>query len=283
MPQVSNAPSDFPGATSDQPKVEAERASDTAEQQDALGMASNPESLPTMRATTTTTKTTIIVPAAELLPVAESAPLVLKKAAVPAAAAQLSQSPLLRKIRDGAPPFDAATPTCDIAAYPMPSIESGLPWVHDAFAVDAVLTKKRKNNNLPSKIRRFCICKVWQQGMQRKPICGVCVLKHILATMREGHRGRVFPEVQVKDIKIMKDIAIKIHLGAITWHGLRRGRTDDICNGLDNPFNPSASIEDIAESLGHKLGRASFFSYIKKDSASKQHFGRHLAAQSDSD
>ena len=147
MPQVSNAPSDFPGATSDQPKVEAERASDTAEQQDALGMASNPESLPTMRATTTTTKTTIIVPAAELLPVAESAPLVLKKAAVPAAAAQLSQSPLLRKIRDGAPPFDAATPTCDIAAYPMPSIESGLPWVHDAFAVDAVLTKKRKNNN----------------------------------------------------------------------------------------------------------------------------------------
>ena len=178
MPQVSNAPSDFPGATSDQPKVEAERASDTAEQQDALGMASNPESLPTMRATTTTTKTTIIVPAAELLPVAESAPLVLKKAAVPAAAAQLSQSPLLRKIRDGAPPFDAATPTCDIAAYPMPSIESGLPWVHDAFAVDAVLTKKRKNNNLPSKIRRFCICKVWQQGMQRKPICGVCVLKH---------------------------------------------------------------------------------------------------------
>ena len=147
----------------------------------------------------------------------------------------------------------------------------------------SISLKKRKNNNLPSKIRRFCICKVWQQGMQRKPICGVCVLKHILATMREGHRGRVFPEVQVKVIKIMKDIAIKIHLGAITWHGLRRGRTDDICNGLDNPSNPSASIEDIAESLGHKLGRASFFSYIKKDSASKQHFGRHLAAQSDSD
>ena len=88
MLQVSNAPSDFPGATSDQPKVEAERASDTAEQQDALGMASNPESLPTMRATTTTTKTTIIVPAAELLPVAESAPLVLKKAAAPAAATE---------------------------------------------------------------------------------------------------------------------------------------------------------------------------------------------------
>ena len=143
----------------------------------------------------------------------------------------------------------------------------------------SIRLKKRKNNNLPSKVRRYCICKVWQ----RKPICGVCILKHILATRAKGHRGRVFPDVQIRDIRILKDIAVKAHLGTVTWHGLRRGRTDDIVNGLDNPSNPSASIEDVAESLGHKLGRASFFSYIKKDSASKQHFGRHLAAQSDSD
>ena len=142
----------------------------------------------------------------------------------------------------------------------------------------SIRLKKRKNNGLPSKIKRFCICKVWR----RKPICGVCVLKHILAT-RPGHQGRIFPDVGLKDIKIMKDIAIKLHLGSITWHGLRRGRTDDIVNGLDNPSNPSASIEDVAESLGHRLGRASFLSYIKKDSASKQHLGRHLAAESDSD
>ena len=143
----------------------------------------------------------------------------------------------------------------------------------------SIRLRKRKNNHLPSKIKRFCICKVWR----RKPICGVCVLKHILATRARGYRGRIFPDVRLKDIQIMKDIGIKLHLGSITWHGFRRGRTDDIVNGMDNPSNPSASIEDVAESLGHRLGRASFFSYIKKDSASKQHLGRHLAAESDSD
>ena len=33
---------------------------------------------------------------------------------------------------------------CSIKEFPMPSIESGLPWVHDAFIIDAVISKQRE-------------------------------------------------------------------------------------------------------------------------------------------
>ena len=113
--------------------------------------------------------------------------------------------------------------------------------------------RRRKNKALPSSITRFCICHVWAPRL----VCGVCVLRKIVPDHRPG---RLFPEIKNTDINVLKTIASSKDLGRVTWHGFRRGRTEDVVAGLDTKANPAASLVEIAEALGHNLRRASFFS-----------------------
>jgi len=151
-------------------------------------------------------------------------------------------------------------------------------YVDDDSAV-VIRLRGRKNTALPSTIRRYCICGVWGSSA----VCGVCVLKEFILTHPENFQGRIFPDVKESDIKILKQIGAQKDLGHITWHGLRRGRTDDVVNGKDTSLNPSASIQDIADSLGHHLGRASFFSYIKTSSSHRRHLVKGMAEDTESE
>ena len=138
-------------------------------------------------------------------------------------------------------------------------------YVDDDSSV-VIRLRSRKNTPLPSIVRRYCICVVWGSSA----VCGVCVLKEFIIKHPPDFQGRIFPLVKENDIKLLKRIGAQKDLGHITWHGLRRGRTDDVVNSKDSSRNPSASIQDIADSLGHHLGRASFFSYIKTSSSHRR-------------
>lgn len=156
------------------------------------------------------------------------------------------------------------------------------PWHSQVMINDngsvTIKLKKRKNKPLPSKVTRSCICSVWPD----LAVCGVCALKTVLNS-RFAPRGRLFPKVQTSDIQILKKISDRHELGHITWHGFRRGRTDDIVAGLDVRSNPAASIIEIAESLGHNLARASFFHYLHKDTADRRRSARRLCEDTDSE
>ena len=136
--------------------------------------------------------------------------------------------------------------------------------------------RKRKNKPLPSSIVRFCICSVWRP----KVVCGVCALR--LALSQQTSVGRLFPETKVTDINVLKDIGRAKELGNVTWHGFRRGRTEDVVSGLDVRTNPTASLVEIAETLGHNLRRASFFQYVHGDTASRKSV-RRLCEDTDSE
>ena len=124
--------------------------------------------------------------------------------------------------------------------------------------------RRRKNKQHPSSITRRCICEIWRP----KLVCGVCVLKKLLRE-KEG-TGRLFPQTRNTDVRFLKEIASRKELGSVTWHGFRRGRTEDVVAGLDVKDNPAASLVEIAETLGHNMRRASFFQYLHGKTASRK-------------
>ena len=113
-------------------------------------------------------------------------------------------------------------------------------------------------------------------------VCGVCVLKHVIRC-RNNSEGRLFPNVKASDVKILKDIASLHDLGYVTWHGFRRGRTDDVAMGKDVSSNPMASISDIAESLGHNVNRAAFFQYLGRGTANRRQVVNQMCQDTDSE
>ena len=141
----------------------------------------------------------------------------------------------------------------------------------------SIKLRRRKHKDSPSIITRFCICAVWPS----KVVCGVCTIKNIVNEQRQDFK--VFPDVKVSDINIIKDISFHNDLGYVTWHGFRRGRTEDIVAGLDVKNNPAASIRDIAESLGHHLGRASFFKYLGAKTSNVRRAVHQMCDDTDSD
>ena len=124
--------------------------------------------------------------------------------------------------------------------------------------------RKRKNKPLPSSIVRFCICPIWRP----KIVCGACALRKLVS--EQNGVGRLFPQVVPGDIKILKDVGQANELGYVTWHGFRRGRTEDVVLGLDVKHNPAASLVEIAETLGHNMRRASFFQYVHGETATRR-------------
>jgi hypothetical protein len=137
--------------------------------------------------------------------------------------------------------------------------------------------RKRKNNPNPSSIKRFCICAAWGE---HQVVCGVCPLKKLL--LQAGNeQGRLFPRVRKNDIKLLKKISHDLELSFVTWHGFRRGRTEDIVQGLDVKNNPAASLREIAVSLGHK--NPAMFSYVTDNTADKRRTVRQICDDTDSE
>ena len=149
-------------------------------------------------------------------------------------------------------------------------------WINQDGSV-TIRLRVRKNKSEPSRIVRHCICEIWRP----KIVCGVCALKKRL--QRHDGYGRLFPNIKASDIKVLKDISSQRELGHVTWHGFRRGRTEDVVAGLDVKQNPAASIQEVAESLGHNLARSSFFAYIKGSTAQRRQIVRQICEDTESE
>jgi hypothetical protein len=70
-------------------------------------------------------------------------------------------------------------------------------------------------------------------------------------------------------------------MGFVTWHGFRRGRTEDVVHGLDVKNNPAASLREIAVTLGHR--NPSMFNYVTANTADKRRVVRQICDDTDSE
>ena len=91
----------------------------------------------------------------------------------------------------------------------------------------------------------------------------------------------LFPSVRFLDIHLLCRLASFQDPGFITWHGFRRGRAEDLVR--ENPSNPSLSIKEVAEHLGHNLRRAAFFHYLRPETSDRTTVVRQLGADTDSE
>ena len=134
-------------------------------------------------------------------------------------------------------------------------------WHSDVFIKQdnsvVVKLRKRKNENRPTDIVRFCICGAFKRN---QVVCGVCTLKNMIQNNKA--RGELFPSIKYKDIEVLREIGRRHSFGRVTWYGFRRGRATDKLRGLDIKNNPAGSIMEIAEALGHNLSQATFLKYI---------------------
>lgn len=161
-----------------------------------------------------------------------------------------------------------------------PSRGSSALW-HSAIEVEegqiVIVLRTRESLDI-CRIARRCICKGWPD----KVICGVCSLKRILRQAQDGGGCRVFPDVRSSDIDVLKGIGRCRGLGAITWHGFRRGRTVDLlehggANGV------CLSLADIYQSGGWKYGSGALLPYIPHEAVNKERAFRVTAEASDTD
>ena len=153
---------------------------------------------------------------------------------------------------------------------------------HSAVEVEekqvVIVLRIRKNSMDVSRVARRCICNDWPG----KVICGVCSLKKIVRKRKDGVSGRVFPHVGNSDINILKEVGRNHNLGAVTWHGFRRGRTVDLlerggANGV------CLSLADLYQSGGWQYGSGALLSCIPEDAANKERVFRIAADASDTD
>ena len=142
----------------------------------------------------------------------------------------------------------------------------------------AITLRRRKNCQLPSVVERACICKLWPQ----RYICGVCALRQAIAVKPKGV-SKLFGDVKPSDISVVRDIAAAHGFGRITWHGLRRGRTVDVLNGLDLKDNPALSLAELFESGGWTPGSRSIFSYVPTGQANAHRLVKDVVEGSDSE
>jgi hypothetical protein len=93
-----------------------------------------------------------------------------------------------------------------------------------------IFFRKRKADPNGAAISRDCVC-----GSQSPFLCGVCALR---AQCRDHQESRLSPSVPIffdfppsRCLKELRDTAAPLGIHPVTWHGFRRGMTNDLVRG----------------------------------------------------